>query len=165
MPKRFQYRVPPSCPWINSATITHNSTKIYFTTKRIHEKNVCVLASNEKRNKNKKTMSIIHLSDVEIPRVCIPLLCHDKPHWLGWLLTPFVLPYYILYFYGPRWGAFGFYQGESFLTICESMTGMQHLDWSKTQVPCIDLISRRFSAFVIGVWFMTVFLLCLALLV
>ena len=69
----------------------------------------------------------------------------------AWLLVPLR----ILYFNGPAWSGWGFWEGRPPDDICAELTHVDARHWRDDHPAgpdaCADLLDRKFSAFAIGV--------------
>jgi hypothetical protein len=67
------------------------------------------------------------------------------------ILWPLMVPLYIVYFYGPSLGGYGFWEGKEWPVICGEITGIQtERYWGTVQDACQDVIWRKFVSFAVG---------------
>lgn len=70
--------------------------------------------------------------------------------YLAFALTPLRL----LYFDGPAWSGWGFWEGRAPDDVCAELTHVDGSHWRGTEqgrMACTDLLERKFAAFVVGV--------------
>lgn len=63
-----------------------------------------------------------------------------------------LVPLRTLYFKGPSWGHWGFWEGRGPDDVCAELTRVEATHWNTElgQMACQDLLERKFSAFAIG---------------
>ncbi len=81
------------------------------------------------------------------------------------LLWPLLIPLYVIYFYGPSLGGYGFWEGKEWSVICGEITGIQtERYWGTVQGACEDVIWRKFVSFSVGCVMGSIVTSCLLLL-
>ena len=75
---------------------------------------------------------------------------YGTPVWeRGWLPTIFYDPLELLYLNGPPLSGHGFWQGQGFVDICASSTGMRSKFWEGNLTECYTLVGRKVTGFVV----------------
>lgn len=78
------------------------------------------------------------------------------------LLWPLLAPLYVVYFYGPALGGYGFWEGKEWPSICGEITGIQtERYWGAVQEACEDVIWRKFVSFSVGCFIGSIIAYCL----
>ncbi len=75
---------------------------------------------------------------------------------VAWFLH---VPLFNLYFFGPRIGSYGFWQGRELHDICAEMTGIPADHWRANRSTCESLIANRFEAYVVVITVLAYFIL------
>jgi hypothetical protein len=77
-------------------------------------------------------------------------LCEVPPKVLHTVYDVAIIgPFRRLYFLGPEFNGFGFWQGRPSHEICCIITGVSGDLWMKNTEECEDLLNRKFTSFVV----------------
>lgn len=70
---------------------------------------------------------------------------------IGWILVEY--PVHALYFNGPSFHNYGFYESKSLDLICYELTNVPAIHWQQNLCQCQSLLERKFHAFIVFIYF------------